>query len=516
MSDITAVLIDTVSIQKYIFSSNRLRENLGASFIIENIFDQTLKEILLATTNMNEESFTAWKDKKSTDKDGILETSEEAEIGYIGGGKALLFFKEENKAKQFLKTFSRKILIETPGVTLGMTCLNENKAEVEKDFQKFLKRIFEQLQEQKNKIFPNVKIQKYGITKDCPLSNEAADTSLYDADNELKFVSSISKTKRDKSQEAVKNRHEKHHLTTEIDKLGQKEGDNWIAVVHIDGNNMGVKFQQCKTLNQLRHLSATVKTITNQTFETLLDELKKKINETENINKIIDKAKEILPIRPIVIGGDDVTFVCNANLALYLTERFITLWTDNMNREKIQDQFKFSACGGITYVKTKYPFYQAYQMAEDLCKRAKGLVKKEKGKERSAIDFYIQQSSVSGEINDLVDERLHLGPYYVEQTTELENTMDKLAEGIKHFKDWPRSKRKGLRDVLNISETATKKFINEVNARGLKLPEKQQAFLKYTDLDNNTVTKTPYMDIIEIMELYPEPILNWREKNGKN
>lgn len=511
MNEITAVLIDTVSIQKYIFSSNRLSENLGASFIIEQIFDDTLKKTLNEQNNLSMASFEKWKEAEGS----LFESGETAEVGYIGGGNALLFFSEETDAKSFLRTFSRKVLLETPGVILGMTYQTIEKNKVENDFPGFLKDIFKQLQETKNRHFPNVKIQKYGITKDCPLSNEAADNSLHDADNEMKFVSSISKTKRDQSQEAVKNRHEKHHLTTEIDKLGQKEGDNWIGVVHIDGNNMGVKFQQCKTLNQLRCLSSTVKRITNESFDALLDELKNKIETTDELEKYIKNVKEILPVRPIVIGGDDVTFVCNANLALYLTEKFINIWTEKMNSAKTQDQFKFSACGGIAYVKTKYPFYQSYKLAEGLCTRAKKLVKKNKDTERSAIDFYIQQSSISVEINTLVDEKLHFGPYYVGTMPEQENTMDALTEGIKHFEDWPRSKRKGLRDVLTISQTAARKYLYELNARGLKIPKNRKIFAEYETLSNGKKQKTAFMDIIEIMELYPKPILTWRCKKNE-
>jgi len=39
----TAVFIEMMSIQKYIFKSNKLKENIGASYIVENIFEELKK-----------------------------------------------------------------------------------------------------------------------------------------------------------------------------------------------------------------------------------------------------------------------------------------------------------------------------------------------------------------------------------------------------------------------------------------------------------------------------------------
>eukprot|EP00831_Metopus_contortus_P066922 TRINITY_DN59688_c0_g1_i1.p1 TRINITY_DN59688_c0_g1~~TRINITY_DN59688_c0_g1_i1.p1 ORF type:complete len:308 (+),score=78.09 TRINITY_DN59688_c0_g1_i1:250-1173(+) len=280
MKEVTAVIIDTVSIQKYIFNSNKLKENLGASHIVKNIFLTDLKNTLCDCFPKYEgETFTHWENCAYEKKDVILSKNEVVEIGYIGGGNALLFFSEKDDAKKFMKAFSRNILLITPGVTLGMAYKDGISTERIKDkFNDFMEEMHEKLQKSKNTHFPNVKIPKFGITKDCPSSNEAADNWDWDKETRGKkvFISSISKAKIDASEKAKEENSDKgfeYTLTQQIDHLGQKEGENWVAVVHIDGNNMGLKFRGCTTLNQLRYLSKTVKKTTEKTFNDLRKKL---------------------------------------------------------------------------------------------------------------------------------------------------------------------------------------------------------------------------------------------------
>ena len=40
--EITAVLMDVSAIQQYVFGSNKLKENLGASYLVGNIYEQYL------------------------------------------------------------------------------------------------------------------------------------------------------------------------------------------------------------------------------------------------------------------------------------------------------------------------------------------------------------------------------------------------------------------------------------------------------------------------------------------
>jgi len=538
VDSLTAVLLDTVSIQKYIFSSNRLKENLGASSIVENIFEKDIQDTIigiLPDLKERDDVFIRWKNSERGSFD-LLDKDREVEVGYMGGGNAILFFRDDSTARAFARQFTRKVLIEKPGVKLALAIRKDVPVdEIEHHFKGFMTDMFERLTVNKNTYFPNVKLPKFGFTKDCPYSNESADTSIYEAEGVKRYVSSMTATKIERAKAIEKDNGPsgnslldagmKRQLTNEIDQLGQKTGDNWIGVVHIDGNSMGKKFQSCGTLNELRDLSARVKAITRNSFKQLLKQLDDKINVSEEIETVIKK-NDFLPVRPIVIGGDDVTFVCNANLALYLTEEFINIWTQNMNQSDLlikdhdakEPEVEFSACGGIAIVKTKYPFYQSYQMAEGLCSRAKKMVKGQKG-EYSGLDFYIHQSSVAGDIDEIIRENYerdnggilnHFGPYFVGENvpeTVSKETMGELKKGIQHFRKWPRSKRKAFRDTLNTSETAARKLLKDLNARGLKVPGGQEALY----VEHEEQRKTPYLDMIDGMEFYPEVVMKWRD-----
>ena len=119
--------------------------------------------------------------------------------------------------------------------------------------------------------------------------------------------------------------------------------------------------------------------------------------------KCIDKNKsdifndnnkqKTLPIIPIVLGGDDITFVCNSIYGIKFSEIFIK----NFEKTKFKDE-KFTACAGISITKTTYPFYQSYKIAEELCKNAKHQ-RETDNEETSYFDFHIFYSGIVGSLS---------------------------------------------------------------------------------------------------------------------
>ena len=90
------------------------------------------------------------------------------------------------------------------------------------------------------------------------------------------------------------------------------------------------------------------------------------IGDVELTPNFHDK-KVQLPFRPIVFGGDDVTFVCDGRLGLELTAHYL----QKFSSKTLSDGKEAHCRAGVAIVPSHYPFAHAYKLAEDLCASAK-------------------------------------------------------------------------------------------------------------------------------------------------
>ncbi len=493
MSKYKAVLIDTISIQDYVFGSSKLKENLGASYLLKAIYeDQLIKDKPL-------------KDPK----------------GYIGGGNALLFFKHNDEsAKEFVKEWTNKLLVEFPGVKTAVAIGDiefdnddDEKFKIGKD------KLFEQLAANKFKHHPQVILPSHGITATCPGTGLSMEDWI-DAGDESGYFSSISKAK-DDSVDAATTKMDKDfscvsesgfRFTNELNDLGSSKGeDSHIAIVHIDGNGMGKRFEDCKTLKKTRDLSQSLEKATKVAFNDLLEDIIKDYDKIKSEINIADNKKtKIIPIRPVILGGDDITFVCDGRLGIYFAQKFLEFFKE----KTVSDNQPISACAGVAITKLKYPFYRGYQLAEELCINAKKK-RKEKNDDGSWIDWHISYGGFSGTLDDIREQykvpqgNLLMRPYKLTDKNDksdisfynlIENTREffKKENGKPKF---PNSKIKELREVLTLGDEATKLFKLHIDSRGLKLPQLGSNTLTDNLFINNV---TPFFDMIELTEIYPK------------
>src|SRR6056297_1523170 len=99
----TFALIDFRQIQNFIFSTNKLKENLGASLLVKG-FEERIERILkenILNNNGNEDGLLNIEQLKDSDIEGIQEDFKENFEGIniaIGGGNAFLLFKTKEQA----------------------------------------------------------------------------------------------------------------------------------------------------------------------------------------------------------------------------------------------------------------------------------------------------------------------------------------------------------------------------------------------------------------------------------
>ena len=162
--------------------------------------------------------------------------------------------------------------------------------------------------------------------------------------------------------------------------------DSFIAVVHADGNGMGKRVERiygkCGGWDDCRR---TLRSFS----EGIQSDFERAFRETVEAVIAAGYPADALPIRPVVLAGDDVCFVTAGSIGLECARVFLEKLSAMENRE--QPGAPYAACAGVAIVHKKYPFHQAYDLAEELCSSAKRFGAEIDGEGRvSAMDWHIE------------------------------------------------------------------------------------------------------------------------------
>lgn len=442
MVEFIVTVIDTVGIQNFIFGSNKLKQNVGASELVNYVTHEMVYHGLveIGETNIKKRSFYRGSLEKTLNKKTIEDDNLDSELVYTGGGNAIILFKNCELAKKFTKNYSREAILKAPGLQLAIThkkFIWENN-----DLKDKIRDTVHKVKQKKFDLTFSSPLLGIGVNADCqytglPASKiEKSDDGYIRVSNEvsakLNFFDDIKYQIRRRllDTETRKIITEKLSPTEKIsvdfiynfNDLGTKNESSYMAVVHIDGNEMGKRIAKFSNehagsnreyINSIRSFSDSVEKNSVNALKMTIKKLiefshnedgKLKIGKDIEIKRGGDKSEKdtlFLPFRPIVFGGDDITFVCDGRLGLTLTEFLL----EQLVSEKLwNNEPPISARAGIAIVKTHFPFHQSVQISYDLAESAKCYLKgrKEYGEENvSALDWHFATSGVIEDIKDL-------------------------------------------------------------------------------------------------------------------
>lgn len=447
--------------QEYIFKTNKLKEIVGGSCIIRDCFKEYLfpsaeeymrrkakKEgiplsddavcgIYNYNDSENEPEYISEinKGKEFSQKafermmqDEKCAARYAGEVVYEGGGNFFVLYKDKETCIEINKIFTRKLLKEL--YTLKVLC---TYIELENGLVNFI--------EDRKKLYEKHRISEAEESVICPVNtlpfvqvDEVTSLPLtkYN-ENTRKKVSTEAEAKLAKHLDVYNEKYGEKDL----DKLVTRKGEeSLLAVVYIDGNNMGAKVQ-----NVLGR-------------ETSYDQCVKKLRETSEFiqkNYVEDRIKDIDQMleekakkgkkkagkRLVVFAGDEINLICNARDAYDIAKTYLkglhqVSWKDSTE--------PCSACAGIAIFHSHAPYAQAYKIAEECCESGKTRMKKlEKAREKEGkskevcyIDVHYCQKGIGMSLDDIREKEvggLISKPWLLDMADE-KNTTSKMPEDI--------------------------------------------------------------------------------------
>jgi len=538
MTQSTALLIEASGIQEYIFGSNQLSQNIGASELVTQattdwLFDER-SGLLPRPHNVRraqQGAASRWHIGDQSLANGLA-----AEVIYAGGGNALILFAAEEEAKKTIYSLTRKALRDAPGLRLEAAWRSFAQGKLVAT----VNILRDQISQQKRSPQRSSPMLGLGVTAACDFTGAPA----VGVDDEGRYVSAEVRTKQragaangpgnGRLLEYLHNiRQANFEFVYDFNQLGEREETSYLAVVHTDGNRMGERIQSY--VDQFASDDAAYVKAQREFSQKVQSSAQHALNSTVGLmlapnNLKWDNQKrryllggqvpiprvdgiDRLPFRPIVFGGDDVTFVCEGRLGLPLAAHYLS----RLAEEKLPDGDPLYARAGVAIVRTHYPFARAYELADALCDSAKRLIQEIDRQTRrvAALDWHFAVTGLVRPLGELrrreytvADGPLLMRPIRLTPVDPNEwrswNVFSNIVDKFAHSRDWAgrRNKVKALREALRAGPDATRLFLRNL-PDSPRLPETPEL----TSAGDATTTgwqgnRCVYFDAIEALDFY--------------
>lgn len=387
-------LVDVLRIQPFIFATNRLKDVVAGSELVALATEEELRR------------------------------TGPQEVVCAAGGLAVLRFagaSARDTARAWAGRYSRTLIDDYAGLDVEVVHVDVDGGGWASAFLKAQ----QEMQKRKNARRPDAPLLGLGVTLEChetrgvtcgldndgrPIAaNVVARRKLNDDDSRWLKLLEVREIK-------IGWQNRRLRLTRQTDELGRTSGEtSLVGVVHIDANRVGQKIlnwlherikgqvsdeavreAQARLSREIRDVAlGALGAVMNRIADRLEPsaqrkgrvELKSQALRRGFLLHQPDGAPNVvtLPIRPVVVGGDDITFICDGRIALDAArtalEHFRSMPVRSLDGP-------LSACAGVAIVKAHAPFSRAYDLAEKLCRSAKNHVATD-AESGYAIDWHV-------------------------------------------------------------------------------------------------------------------------------
>lgn len=362
-----AYLFEAHTIQPYILDGGKLAEMVGASEILEELIGQDGPlDIVLKEMGVKEE--------------------DDFRFARRGGGAFYMLFKDEDKAQQLKEIWSLVVNGFAPGLEFCHACCFDADKQSEA-----IKKAQASLRRQRNRLNP-VLPEAGPYVRRSPRTGKPAqafaDNIWVDKATDVKRRDRFAKGKKlgrkFLSDGDLQNRfefprnmeHPDGHRNTEPEDGAfpfNKDNHN-IGIIHADGNGLGqILIALADALKNPDDYARVFYELSQKIDQATQNAARKAMKETI---KFADKG--VIPARPLILGGDDLTIIVRADLALEYARDFITYFEEETKQQLAPLRNKYpaipeqmTACAGIAFLRSNQPFSFGYALAEGLCSAAK-------------------------------------------------------------------------------------------------------------------------------------------------
>ena len=467
--DYVLCMYDIRGKQEFIYKSSKLKEIVGASLIIRDLFKdylydaaKTYRDRINKEVKGSDAVFRYDPNEDKLKKFSFKEFEERmngnqyiGEIVYDGGGNFLMLYKNEEAMKKTTEIFTKKILKEIGTLKVVATYIgnirednyhsddSKNPGDYERLYQRHRFRESTALYTQPYGSLP--------IVQTSPVSSMPL-TYMYDhapkdisASGKSYFkCSTETNAKLKKYWKEVKDHGDEMGETILDNIVAETKGeDSMLAIFYIDGNAMGAKVQAClqgkknydDCVNLLRDFSKKIQ-------KTFIDDRKKDMLKEDEKQS---SDKKHFRSRILIGAGDEMTIICRADESYEIIKEYLS---------KIPSPY--SSCAGAAIFHSHTPFSDAYRIAEQCCEDTCKNYMKENGLTlANLMDFEYCQGGIGFKLSDIRKENGdddNSRPWLVESNIEEKTSYHYKPVKNKNLPPWEKGKATEEADNKKIIE----------------------------------------------------------------